>query len=83
MENEGKTLTGWPAVGMFLMLAVTQVLTALILAFPIQWLVGEVFSTPAIHAVFGVERLNYWRIVGLFAIRFATRARIKIQGPHK
>ena len=86
-KDEGITLTGWPAVRMFFMLAATPVLTALvtslIMAFPIQWLVSQVFSTPAIHAVFGVERLNYWRIVGLFAIWFATRARIKIQGPHQ
>ena len=83
MKDEGTTLTGWPAVGMFLVLVVTSVLTALIMAFPIQWLVSEVFSTPAIHAVFGVERLNYWRVVGLFAIWFAARARIKIHGPRK
>ena len=83
MNDEGVTLTGWPAVGMFLTLAVTAVLQALIMAFPIEWLVGEVFSTPAIRAVFGVERLNYWRVVGLFAIWFASRARIKIHGPRK
>lgn len=83
MNDEGITLTGWPAVRMSLMLAVTPVLTALILAFPIQWLVDEVFSTPAIHAVFGVERLNYWRVVGLLAIWFASRAWIKIHGSRK
>lgn len=83
MKDEGITLKGWPAVRMFFVLAVTPALTSLIMAFPIQWLVSQVFSTPAIHAVFGVERLNYWRIVGLFAIWFATRARIKIQGPHQ
>ncbi len=83
MENEGKTLTGWPAVGMFLMLAVTPVLTALIMSLPIEWLVGKVFSTAAIHAIFGVEHLGYWRVVGLFAIWFAARARIKIHGPRK
>ena len=83
MNDEGVTLTGWPAVGMFLTLAVTAVLQALIMAFPIEWLVGKVFSTPAMHAVFGVERLNYWRVVGLFAIWFAARTRIKIHGPRK
>jgi hypothetical protein len=83
MEIEGKTLTGWPAVRMFLMLAVTPALTALIMASPIAWLVSKVFSTLAIRAIFGVERLGYWRVAGLFAIWFATRARIKVHGPRK
>lgn len=83
MKDESRTLTGWPAVRMFLMLAVTPVLTALTLALPISWLVNREFATGAIHAIFGVERLDYWRVVGLFAIRFATRGKIEIQGPRK
>ena len=81
MEIEGRTLTGWPAVRMFLVLAVTPVLTALVMSLPIGWLVNQVFATAVIHAIFGVERLGYWRIVGLFAIWYATRARIKVHGP--
>lgn len=83
MNDEGITLKGWPAVGMFLVLAVTQVLTALVMALPISCLVNRVFAMGAIHAIFGVERLGYWRVVGLFAIGFATRARIKIHAPRK
>ena len=83
MNDEGITLKGWPAMGMFLMLAVTPVLTALVMSLPIEWLVNHVFAAAVIHAIFGVERLNYWRIVGLFATWFATRARIKIHGPRK
>jgi hypothetical protein len=68
---------------MFLMLAVTPALTALVMAVPIEWLVSEVFSAAVIHAIFGVEHLGYWRVVGLFAIWFATRARIKVHGPRE
>jgi len=72
MKDEGKTLKGWPAVGMFLMLAVTPVLTALVMSLPIAWLVNRVFATGAIRAIFGVERLGYCKVVGLFAIWFGT-----------
>lgn len=81
MRDETKTLRGWPAVRMFLMLAVTPMLTALVMSMPIGWLVNHVFAIGAIHAVFGVERLGYWRVVGLFAIWYALRARIRVQGP--
>jgi hypothetical protein len=83
MNDESRTLKGWSAVRMFLMLAVTPVITTLILALPISWLVNREFAAGAIHAVFGVERLGYWKVVGLFAIRFATRGKIKLQGPRK
>jgi hypothetical protein len=80
MNDEGKTLTGWPAVRMFLMLAFTPLLTALVMSLPIAWLVNRVFAIGAIHAIFGVERLGYWRAVGLFAIWYATRTKIKAHG---
>ena len=83
MNDESRTLKGWSAVRMFLMLAVTPVITTLILALPISWLVNREFAAGAIHAVFGVERLGYWKVVGLFAIRFATRGEIKLQRPRK
>ena len=83
MNDESITLRGWPAVRMFFMLAVTPVLTTLSLALPISWLVNREFATGAIHAIFGVERLDYWRVVGLFAIRYATRGKIEFRGPWK
>lgn len=79
MNDESRTLKGWPAVRMFFMLAVTPVITALTLALPIAWLINHVFANGAIHAVFGVERLGYWKVVGLFAIRFAIRGKIELQ----
>jgi hypothetical protein len=77
MKDESLTLTGWSAVPLFLMVTVTQVLTALVMPLPITWLVNHVFSANAIHAIFASDRLGYWRCVGLFAIWFAATARIK------
>ena len=83
MKDENWTLAGWPAVPVFLMLAVTPVLTALVISLPLAWLVNHVFAASAIHAIFGVEHLGYWRVMGLFAILFAIRFKIKIRGSSK
>jgi len=68
---------------MFLMLAVTPVLTALVMSLPIAWLINHVFAISAIHAIFGVEHLRYWQAVGLFALWYAARTKIKVHGPSK
>jgi len=80
MKGENWTLVGWPAVPVFLMLAVTPVLTALFMSLPFTWLVNHIFAASAIHAIFGVEHLGYWRVVGLFAIFFAIDFKIKFRG---
>ena len=80
MKHESWTLAGWPAIPVFLTLAVTPVVTALVVSLPIAWLINHIFSAAAIHAVFGVERLGFWRVVGLFAIVFAANFRIKFSG---
>jgi hypothetical protein len=77
MKDESLTLTGWAAVPVFLMVASTQVLTALVMAAPISWLINHVFSPKAIYSIFASERLGYWRCVGMFAIWFAASVRIK------
>jgi hypothetical protein len=77
MKDEGLTLTGWQAVPVFLMVAGTQVLTALVMSFPVIWLVNRVFAASAIHAIFASDRLGYWRCVGVYAIWSAASARIK------
>lgn len=59
MKDETLTVTGWPAVPLFLTVALTQVLTALVMALPITWLVNHVFAANAIHAVFASDRLGY------------------------
>jgi len=83
MQDEEKTLNGWPAARKFLMLAFTPVLTALVMSIPIRWLVNHVFAVGAVQEIFGVERLDYWRTLGLFAICYATRIRVGIHGPQK
>lgn len=77
MKEEPLTLRGWPAVPVFLMLVVTNVLTALVMALPITWLVNRVFAGSFIHAIFASDELGYWRCVGLFAIWFTAKGRIK------
>ncbi len=77
MQDESLTLTGWPAIPVFLMVAVTQVLTALVMSLPITWLVNHIFSANAIHSIFSSGRLGYWQCVGLFAIWSAAKVRIK------
>jgi len=62
------------------MLAATPVLTALVISLPVVWLVNHIFAPNAIRAIFGVEHLGYWRVMGLFAILFAAQFRIKFQG---
>lgn len=47
------------------------------------WLINHVFASGAINAIFGGERLGYWKVVGLFAIRFATRGKIELQGSRR
>lgn len=82
MKDESVTLTGWPAVPVILTLVVTPVLTALVMSLPVAWLVNHLFAVEAIHAVFGTN-FGYWHAVGLFALWFAARFKIKFQGPPK
>ena len=83
MNDEHRTLRGWPAVRMFLALAATPLLTALVMSLPIAWLVNHVFANEAIHAIFGVGHFGYWQAVGLFALWYAVRTKIKVEGPSK
>lgn len=76
MKDESCSLSGWPAVPVFLTLTVTQLLTALVVSLPITWLVNHIFSANFIHAIFASDRMGYWRCVGIFAIWFAATARI-------
>ncbi len=82
MKDGSRTLTGWPAVPVILMLGVTPVLTALVMSLPVAWLVNHLFAPEAIHAIFGAN-FGYWHAVGLFALWFAARFKIKFQGPSK
>jgi hypothetical protein len=83
MKDESWSLSGWPAVPVIVMAAGTPVLTALVISLPVSWLINQVFAPGTIHAVFGVEHIGYWRVVGLFAIVFASKFKIELHGPSK
>ena len=83
MKDEDWTLAGWPAIPAFLVLAVAPVFTALVISLPAAWLVNHIFAPNVLLFLFGVERFNYWRVVGLFALLFATQFKIKIHGSSK
>jgi purine-cytosine permease-like protein len=74
-------LKGWSVVSTIMALTAPKVLTALVVSFPLEWLVDHILAASTIHAIFGADHVGYWRCVGLFAIRFATQVRIKLLGP--
>lgn len=81
-KTSRSTVTGWSAVGALATIATAKTLTALVISFPLSWLINQVCAGGmAIHAIVGSDRLSYWRCVGLFAIWFAARVRIKFSGP--
>ena len=80
MKDEGWTVAGWPAIPVFLTLAVTPVATALIVSMPIAWLTNHILSSSLLFFLFGVNHVGYWRVVGLFAIAFAANFKIKFSG---
>lgn len=52
------TLTGWPAVGVFVTMTFTKAPTALAMSLPIAWLVNRIFAASAIHAIFAADSLS-------------------------
>jgi hypothetical protein len=82
MSTVGKTThpTGWSAVKILATITITKALTAVVMSFPLAWLVNHVFAAGAVHAIFGADYFSYWRCLGLFAIWFTARIRIKFSG---
>ncbi len=81
-NSDNLTLTGWSAVGAMATVALTKALTAFILAVPLSWLARYVFGGGVVlQALVGQDGLSYRRCVGLFAIWFVARIRIKFSGP--
>jgi hypothetical protein len=74
-------VTGWSALGVLAAIAIGKMLTALVMSFPITWLVRHIFAGAPLRFVFGADGLSYWRCVGLFVIWFTARVRIKFSGP--
>lgn len=76
------TLGGWSAVGALAMIVLAKALTALVLSYPLVWLVNREFAAgTTIRAVLGADQVTYWHCVGLFAIWHVARIRIKFSGP--
>lgn len=74
-------VTGWSAVVLLATVAVSKMLTAVVVSFPITWLVRHIFAAAPLRFVFGEGGLSYWRCVGLFVIWFTARVKIKLSGP--
>ena len=74
VESKSVTLRGWDAVMGMAGVALSWAGTALLMSFPITWLINHVFAAGAIHAVFG-GRLRYWQCVMAFAIWYCVRVK--------
>jgi hypothetical protein len=79
--RETDHVTGWSAAGILATITVTRALTAFVISFPITWLVRHIFATAPLGFAFGADGFTYWRCVGLFAVWFAARVKIKFSGP--
>jgi len=80
VESKSETLRGWDGVTAMTGALLSSAGTALLISFPISWLINHVFAPGAIRAVFGGERLRYWQCVMVFAIWYC--ARIKFTFPN-
>jgi hypothetical protein len=81
-KKDHSTLNGWAAMGALATVAVTKALTAFVISVPLSWLASYVFGGGvALRDLFGPDGLSYRRCLGLFAIWFAARVRIKFSGP--
>jgi hypothetical protein len=75
VESESVTLRGWDAVIGMAGVLLSWAGTALLMSFPIVWMINHVFAVGAIHAVFGVDRFGYWQCVMLFAIWYCAKVK--------
>jgi len=73
VESKSATLRGRDAVIAMAGVLLSSAGTALLMSFPIAWLVNHVFAPEAIRAVFGGDRLTYWQCVMGFAVWFCAR----------
>jgi hypothetical protein len=68
-------------VGTLATILITQTSTALLMSFPLSWLASRIFGGVVFQTLLGESRLSYWRCVGLYAIWFVARVKIKFSGP--
>jgi hypothetical protein len=73
VESKSVTLRGWDAAIAMAGVLLSSAGTALLMSFPIAWLVNHVFAAGAIRAVFGGDRFRYWQCVMVFAIWYCAR----------
>ena len=52
--------------------------TALLMSFPIAWLIDHLFATATIRAVFGGDQLRCWQCVMVFAIWFCATVKFRV-----
>lgn len=70
----------WSTIGGLAMIAVSKMLTALVLSSLITLLVRHIFAGEQLRFLFGAEGFSYWRCVGLYFLWFAVRMKINISG---
>lgn len=81
-KTDHLTLGGRSVAGALATIVLAKALTALVLSYPLVWLVNREFAAGgALRAVFGTDQVSYWRCVGLYAIWHVARIRIKFSGP--
>jgi len=70
MKEESKfvKLRGWDAAMAIGGVLFSYTATALLMAWPIAWLINHAFASSAIHSVFGSDRLSCRQCVMVFAI---------------
>ena len=75
VESKSVTLRGRDSAIVMAGVLLSSAGTALLMSFPIAWMVNHVFATGAIHAVFGSDRFRYWQCVMVFAIWYCARVK--------
>ncbi len=75
VESKSETLRGWDAARALAGALLSSAGTALLMAWPISWLINHLLSEGAIRAVCG--RFGYWQCVMVYAIWFCARIKFK------
>jgi hypothetical protein len=79
MKEESKSvkLRGWDAVLATGGVLFSYAATALLMSWPIAWLINHAFAPGIVRAVFGGDRLSYWQCVTVFAIWYCARVKVR------
>ena len=79
MKEESKSvkLRGWDAVMATGGVLFSYAATALLMSWPIAWLINHAFESSAIRSVFGGDRLSYRQCVMVFAIWYCAGVKVR------